>query len=318
MSNEAANGEPAADASDRGTDATGVPGVRGRLADTLAGDEVSAVFVASTVALAAVIVGVAVRILANLPFDPVVVAPAVRTATAAAALLSVTAALAAVAVTIPSARVRVGLLFAAVFGCLGVVAPVVTLPAVVAVTAGGGVALAGAAGTATSWSSHVVSQRLVAAGVALAVAVSLSSATGVVDGSLRSAGELLAVASVAAVGARSAGDAVAVGAGLAAVVAFVVASIASPFVVGSALLVGFAITGVPHVLVAVAGGGGVAAAVAGLRRGEWRLAVGAGLLLFAGAPVTLPGAMALLLGAALVLLAGTGKGTDGTERTVVP
>lgn len=274
----------------------------------------SGVVLASALALAAVAASTAVRVLSNLPFDPAVASPAVRTATAVAATLAPAVALATVALTDERPTVRVGLLFAAVFGCLAVAAPTATLPAVVAVAVGGALALAGTLGAPTVWSYGAVRRRAIAVGFALAVAVSLGSSTGVLGGA-RSLGSLLALGSLAAVGTRSERSPLAVGAGLVAVGALVAASAAAPFVLGSVLLVGAAVTGVPHVLVAVAVGGGVAAVVAGLHRGAYGLAVGAGLLLAAGVPVTFPRSMAVLLGATLVVLDVTDGAASRPEVT---
>jgi hypothetical protein len=92
----------------------------------------------------------------------------------------------------------------------------------------------------------------------------------------------------------------------------VAAGAVSPFVVGSALLVAFAVTGVPHLLAALAVAGAVAAAVAGLHRGAYGLSVGAVLVLLAGVPATFPRALTLLLGATLVLVDVPGARTEVT------
>jgi len=85
---------------------------------------------------------------------------------------------------------------------------------------------------------------------------------------------------------RAEGDPVALGAGALAFAGVVAASAAAPYVTGSALLAGFAVVGSPHLLVATAAFGGVAAAVSGFRGGDARLAIGAVLLLLAGVPAT--------------------------------
>lgn len=254
------------------------------------------------IALLTVFANTAVRILANMPFDPVAVPATVRSVLTVAAPLTVAFALATIGLTDDRATVRVGLLFAAVFGLLGVVVPTTVLPAIVALAGGSALALSGTLGWPESRSYRALRRRGIAAGFVLAVACSLAAATGILGSTVYSLGTTLALVSVAAVGTRSAGSLLAGGAGLLTIVALVAVSASSPFIVGSALLVAFAVTGVPHALVALAVGGAVAAAVAGVLRREYTLTAGAALLVLAGAPVTLPRALTLLLGATLVLV----------------
>jgi hypothetical protein len=266
------------------------------------------------ITLLAMVTSTVSRILANMPFDPVSVPASLRAALGVATPLALAIALATVALTDERATVRVGLLFAAVFGLLGVVAPAAVLPAVVAVAAGGALALSITLGLPDSWGYRQVRRRAIAAGFALAVALSLAGATNVIGSGLVGIGTALALASLAAVGTRAERSPVAAGAGALAVGALVAVSATSPYVVGSALLVAFAVTGVPNILVALAVGGGVAAVVAGLTRREYPLAAGGALLLLAGAPVTLPRAMALLLGATLVVLDVTQAGDRSVQE----
>jgi hypothetical protein len=244
-----------------------------------------------------------VSVLANVPFDPVVTPPTIRTATSVLTLVTVVSALISIAVVDRRATVRIGLLFAAVFGTLPLVAPETTLVAVVAVVGGSALALVGASGvsTPTEWTYRAVRQRLVALGFVTALALTLAGATGVLDGG-RNPGAFVALASIAAVGIQSEGSRLAWMAGLFTAGAVVVASAVSPFVVGSTLLVAFGVTGVPLLLVAGAVTGGVAAAVAGLSRRAVPLVVGAALLLLAGVPATFPRALTLLVGVTLVLV----------------
>ncbi|WP_152042451.1 phosphate ABC transporter permease [Salinigranum salinum] len=273
-----------------------------------------AVSVLGAGALAAVAIERGVTILANAPFDPIVVSPAARDATAACVVVTVVVTLLAVAVTDGRATVRVGLLFAAVFGLLPLVAPGTTLVAVVAVVGGGALALVGTLGAPAEWSYRGVRRRLVAVGVVAALALALVGVTGLLGG-VRTPGAVATLAVVAAVGTRSDGSRLAAGAGLLAVGAVGVASVVSPFVVGSTLLVALAVTGVPSLLVMLAVAGAVAATVAGLHRGEYALATGAAVLLGAGVPVTFPRALTFLLGAVLVLLVHDGTtGNPGRTR----
>lgn len=296
--------EPTPDARETGTEATHAPTTDTAVAFAVPGST-AAVLGTSTLAVVAVAVQRGVSILANVPFDPAVTPPAVRSATGALALVAVVAALVAVAVTDGRSTVRVGLLFAAVFGPVPLVAPGTGLLAVVAVVGGGGLALVGTLGRPTTWTYRDARRRVVAVGFVAALAVTLAGATGLAEG-VRNTGAVVTLAAVAAVGTRSEQSPVAAAAGLLAVGAVVVASAVTPFVVASALLVAFAVTGVPSLLVGLAAAGAVAATVAGLSRDEYALAVGGLLLLLAGVPATLPRALTLLLGATLVLVVDDG------------
>ena len=272
-------------------------------------DRETAVRGVGAVALLAVAVETTLSILANVPFDPVVASPPVRTAAGVLAVGAVVAALVTLAVVDERATVRVGSLFAAVFGVLPLVAPATILPALVAVVGGSALVLAGTLGVPAEWTYRGVRRRAIAGGFVAALAVTLVGVTGLVEG-LRSAGAFVTLAAVAAVGTQAEGSRVAAVAGLLALFAVVAAGAVSPFVVGSTLLVAFAVTGVPHLLAALAVAGAVAAAVAGLRRGAYGLAVGAVLVLLAGVPATFPRALTLLLGATLVLLDVPGARTE--------
>lgn len=264
-------------------------------------DRFRVVLVVSVLALFAVLSRTLVVILGNLPFDPLVAAEPIQTGTAVLLPVAVAGALVTVALTDDRATVRVGLLFAGVFGLLGLLVPATTLSAVVAISAGGALALLGTLGIPDPWTYGAVRRRAIASGFVLAIAISLASAVGIADG-FRGVGALVGLVSLAAVGTRAEASPVAAGAGLVAGILLVVGSLSSPFIAGSAFLVGFGITGVPHLVVAVAVTGGVAAAVAGVLRREYSLALGALLVLFAGVPVTFPQSMAVLFGAALVVL----------------
>ncbi len=291
-------GEHATEARDPDADAT-----RDRRASAggVLAVERPAVVGAGLLALLAVTVRVAVRMLANLPFDPVAVPPTVRSAVATGTPLVVGGALVAVALADERATVRVGLLFAGVFGPLGLLAPAAVLPATVAVVGGAALALSGTLGRPERLSYRAVRRRAIAAGFVAAIAVSVADGVGLVAGA-HGVGAALTLVSLAAAGTRAEGSVLAVGVSLLVAVVFVSVSVISPYVVGTALLVGFAVTGVPNVLVALAVAGGVAAGIAGLVRRSYPLAVGAGLLVLAGVPVAFPRAMTVLLGASLAVL----------------
>ncbi|MEF8821738.1 MAG: hypothetical protein V5A52_05630 [Halovenus sp.] len=285
-------------------DNDGATAERNRREPTISGVTVTrrtVVVGSSLVALLAVTFRAVVRLLANVPFDPLVVSPAFRTAAVTAVPVTAGAALAGIALTDDRPTVRVGLLFTAVFGPLGVVAPAATLPAVVGVTGGAGLALVGTLGVPASLSYRCLRSRVIAAAFLGAIGISLADSTGIVRG-MHGVGSLLALTALAAIGTRAERTRLAAVAGILVAAAVVYASTASPFVVGSALLVVFAVTGVPHLLFALAAAGGAAAVTFGLSRRAYPLAIGAALLVLAGVPVTLPRAMVVVLGAALVVL----------------
>lgn len=197
---------------------------------------------------------------------------------------------------------RIGLVFAGVFGLLGLHVPVATLPALVAVIAGTGVAVADR-GVARGWTSRAS----VAAIAWLGLGLSLASATGVLAG-VRPIASAIALVTIAVLPAavRPPGWAWVAGA-LAAIAVLWVGSL-SPFVTGAVVLVAFGVVGAPMVAVAAAAGGGVAGltgALSGTRTAEvvtrWPDAVAAGLLLAAGVPATIPRALAAGVGVALLV-----------------
>jgi len=271
-----------------------------RLRATLAGDRHRTFRTAGAVALAAVLGSTLVRVLHNIPFDPMAVPPAIRTLTTIGTpvVLGLALVVGALSTTVPAARV--GLLFAGVFGPLAVLSPAATLPAVVAVCGGGGLALLGTLGVPESVRGRA--RTVVAIGLLAGIVVSLASSVGIVNGGLRGVGTVLALGSLAVLPLATGIDRVALLAGAGGFALLALVSNANPFVVGSALVTGFAVVGVPHVVVALAVAGAVAVAVTGGRQRTAALPIGACLLLLAGTPATLPRAMAVVLGATLVLV----------------
>ncbi|WP_135302038.1 phosphate ABC transporter permease [Haloarcula amylovorans] len=289
-----------------------------RVASALARERYRIVRVAGGVALAAVALRTLLHVLHNVPFDPVTLGSALRAGVTLGTSLVLSLALLVCALAATAASARVGLLFAGVFGPMAVLSDAATLPAVAAVTIGGGLALLGTLGAPDSRNDWL--RWVVAAGLVAAVGISLGSSVGVVDGGVRALGTALTLGSLAVLPLGTAVDrtgAVAGGVGFATVA---IVSGAKPYVVGSALVTGFAVVGVPHVLVALAVAGAVGAAVAGVRRDALSLSIGACLLLLAGVPATLPRAMAVLVGATLVVLGreafegahSTGATTEGS------
>lgn len=240
-----------------------------------------------------------VSILYNLPFDPVHIPTAIRSGVAVGTAIVLGLALVVVALLAREATIRVGLLFAGVFGLLVVVSPAATAPAVVALGGGSTLALLGSLGPPESYQD--ARQIAVAVAFLVGITASITSMTGILDSGFREIGAMATLLALFGLGIRAETDRTALIVGTVAALGLIAASMNSPFALGSALLVTFGIVGVPHLLVALALSGATAAIVAGLRRREWSLVVGTTLLLFAGVPVTLPGALAVLLGATLIL-----------------
>ena len=251
---------------------------------------------------AAVAVGVAtaVRVLYNAPLAPVALPAGLVPVAGTVAALLAGVALAVAALSAERPAVRVGLLFAGVFGVLATISEGATVAAAVAIPAGVSVAFGRATGLPATY--FELRRAVLALTFALAAALSLAATAGIVGSPFRAAGSVAFLAGVTLLAVRAEGDPVALVAGAVAFAGVVAASAAAPYVTGSALLVGFAVVGSPHLLVATAAFGGVAAAVAGLRGGDARLVTGAVLLLFAGVPATPGAATAVCLGAALATL----------------
>ena len=239
------------------------------------------------------------RVLYNVPFDPIGFSSGLLSAVGTAAAVLTGVALVALALATTRSRVRIGFLFVGVFGILATLSDGATIAAVVAIPVGGALAFADALGTPTSY--FELRRRLVALAFVFAIGLSLAATSGVLGSKPREVGAVAFLVAVTLLVVRV-GDTVALLAGAGGFVGVVAASAAAPYVTGSALLVGFGVVGSPHVFAATAVLGGVAAAVAGLRDGEFELAVGATLLLFAGVPATPAAAMAVCLGAALAVV----------------
>ncbi|MFC7324673.1 phosphate ABC transporter permease [Halorubrum rutilum] len=249
-------------------------------------------------AAAAVAAATAIRIAYNVPFAPVGIPSRAIPAASAAAALGVGAALATLALASDRSGVRVGLLFAAVFGVLATVSDAAAIAAAVAVPAGAAVALAHALGRPTTYVG--LRRRVVAAAFPAAIGLSLVGTAWGLGASVRGAGSVAFLLAVTLLAVPAETDRLALLAGAGGFLGVVAASAAAPYVTGSALLSGFGVVGSPHLLVATAAFGGVAALVVGLRDGDRSLALGAGVLLVAGVPATPTAALAASLGAALV------------------
>ncbi|WP_157884792.1 phosphate ABC transporter permease [Halorubrum aethiopicum] len=255
---------------------------------------------APAIAAVAVAVATALRVAYNVPFDPVAL-PA-RTVPAADAVAGLVTGAALAALALASARpvVRIGLLFSGVFGVLATVSDAAAVTAAVAVPGGVAVAFAGALGRPTTYPE--LRRRALALAFPVAAGVSLAATTWGLGTGARATGSAAFLLSVTLLVGRADGDRVALAAGAAGLLCVVAASAAAPYVTGSALLAGFGVVGSPHLLVATAAAGGLAALVAGVHDGDGTLALGAGTLLAAGVPATPSAALAACLGAALAAL----------------
>ena len=252
--------------------------------------------------IAAVAVGVAtaVRVLYNAPFEPTAVPSRLVPLVGTVSALTAGVALAAVALTTERSAVRVGLLFAGVFGVLATVSGAATVAAAVAIPVGAALAFARVRGVPATY--FELRRGVIALTFAVAIGLSLAATTGIAGSPFRAAGSVAFLSGVTLLAVRAEGDPIAFVAGAAGFVGVIAASVAAPYVTGSALLVGFAVVGSPHLLVATAAFGGISAAVAGFRDRDAWLSVGAVLLLFAGVPATPGAATAVCLGTALVAL----------------
>lgn len=254
---------------------------------------------AAVVAAVAVAGRTALRIAGNIPFEPVVLPAVIDQSVAALTLLAVTAALGIAAIAVSRPLSTVGFLFVAVFGALGAAAPAAALPALVGVSLGGAIAL----GDLLEWpATATTARRVFTVGLAVGgVAVSLSSALGLVAGSLHTAGIGATLVALTLVGIDADPDATTVAGGVAVAVLLLAAGVLAPFATGATLLVGFAVTGISLPVVAVGIAGGSLALIEGIRRHEPLLAAGGGLCVCAGIPATPERAATLLLGVALVV-----------------
>jgi hypothetical protein len=230
----------------------------------------------------------------TLPTDAVALAtsalPVAIVGPAAAALL--------LAVTDPRPLVRVGLVFAGCFGVLAALSTAAWLPAAVGVTAGGGVVFAAHAGRASP--PRRLRTTTVVGVLVAAVCVSLAATAGVDPGTLRPLGSAVALAGVALTPLVVGYGRLGVLAGALAGLLTFGAATSAPYVVGAVLLVGGGVVSTPLGLVVLAAAGGVTALVTAADRGQGGVALGSGLLLVAGVPATLLGALAVVVAVAFL------------------
>ncbi len=254
----------------------------------------------SALATLAVAATTGLHVLYNVPVDPVNVSTSLLSTVGTGAAVLVSLALVAVALASTRPGVRIGFLFAGVFGMLATLSNAAAVPAVVAITGGAAVALGPGLGKPSTYDEF--RRRALGITFLAAVGLSLASTTGVLDAGYRGTGSALFLVALTLLVVRTGSDPVALLAGVAGLAAVLAVSTSAPFVTGSALLIAFGVVGGPHLLAATAVFGGVAAAVAGLRDGDYALVVGAVLLIVAGVPASPAAAMAVCLGAILTCI----------------
>lgn len=257
---------------------------------------------AGALALAAAGSAFVVRLAVNAPGEPSAVIAAATGPVQTVALVGPALAALVLGVTTDRPLVRVGLLFAGVFGLLGALASTARVPAAGATVAGGTLVAVGHLPRARTW--HVTRRWLVAGALLVGVALSLAGTSGVAPATTRPLGSKLALAGIGASAVYVASDWRGVAAGLASAGLVVWFGTQAPFVLGSLALVGGAVVGASLPLLAVGAGGGVATTATGLLSNRSDVALGGALLLVAGVPATLSRALAVVLGLALLTLPG--------------
>lgn len=197
---------------------------------------------------------------------------------------------------------RIGLLTVGVFGGLAAVSTAARVPAAGALVAAAVLITAQRTRRPVAWAE--ASRGTVAAMILLGMGVSLASTTGLVEGPARTAGAIATMAGLAAspVFVRANRSAWLIGGAV--LVGTIAAGVGAPFVTGAVTLVVFSTVGVPLLILAVGLAGGVTTLVAALSSGRWLGAAGVGCLLTAGVPATVPRALAVVLGLALLLREG--------------
>ncbi|ODR82934.1 hypothetical protein BG842_09480 [Haladaptatus sp. W1] len=193
---------------------------------------------------------------------------------------------------------RAGFLFVAVFGALAAFTPAVAIPALVAIVGGSGLAATARLGHPQGY--RAIRRTVVVLSVLSAVVVSLGSATGVLPARFRPAGSTLALVGLACtpVFTRPRWPDWAIGGAVGGLL--LNAGLDAPFVTGAATLVGLAAVGTPFAVTVLGVAAGTVTLSSGLRSQRPASGLGAGLLLVAGVPATIPRAIAVVLGVALI------------------
>ncbi|WP_144926530.1 hypothetical protein [Halorubrum salsamenti] len=272
-----------------GTDPYGHPVV-----DRLRTEQSSVVVGAAVVAAVSVLGQTGLTIAGNLPFDPMSGLSLLDGLFSIITPLSLFAAAGAIAFTVNNSLVKVGLLFTAAFVILGSISPAAGLPAVLGVIIGGTVSLFGAVQREVTAGSH--RQVPLVGSAILGITVSLGGTVGVAPGGAQAVGVGATLVAIALLGLEMPVDRPSVSVGLIAAVGVLSVGTWAPFVTGATLLVGFSITNIPVLVVAVAVLGGVTALTSAVRNRVPLPVAGCVLCLFSGIPTTPASAAALVIG----------------------
>lgn len=235
------------------------------------------------------------RFVRNAPVDAVILAePAVYGVASALAVAGPAVAAIGLGVVARTDREWVALVFAGTFTLLTLATGAVSVPAAAVVVAAGALTLLPRVPSRTR-------RTVVAGGFVAALALSLGGGMGVLPASARSTGTTVTLLAVAAMPLAVRPSPPALLAGFAAALAVAAATLSAPFASSASVLVVGAAIDPSFVLLAAAVGGAVTVIASGVSAGRTITALGGGLLLAAGVPATVPRALAVVLGARLVL-----------------
>jgi len=261
------------------------------------------------IALGPVAATTALRILRNAPVTLPEWLGAAFPAIATLAAVTPALALVGLGATVDRRADRVALLAAGVFPLLAVVGDPAWLPAAAALVTGGGAAVA----LALQRPGFPPAPTAVAALGVGALCCSIAGVAGVATVTFRSFGAILAFAALAALPITRSLDTAGLVAWVVGTLAVVWLVASAPFVAGAVTLVAFAAGDVPAVLLAGGVAGGLVVAIAaGLER-DWGVAVGALLVLVAGAPASLARGTAVVLGLVVLVETWSGPETRSTD-----
>ncbi|WP_435101415.1 hypothetical protein [Halarchaeum sp. P4] len=255
----------------------------------------------AALALLAAAVPFARRLVVNLPGTVVPGLASAYGASVTVAVLGPALAAAGLALGTTDRVERVSLVALAVFAPLTLAADAAYLPAAGIVTLAGGVAVWRRLTRVESTGLRRVGRALLGVAAVAAIGCSLAAAVGLAPASVRQTGTVLALGAAVATGVAADADMLDWSAGaLAASLAYALGT-SAPYVTGAVALVVGGVVGASLPLLVAALGGVTAATVASVRQRAVGPACGALLVLVAGAPVTVPRALAAVLGVVVVL-----------------
>ena len=255
--------------------------------------------VAGVVALLPMLALLAFTIGTNTPIGPRLPLGGIGTPIETVAFAGPALAAVTLGLTAESTLIRVGMLFAGVFGALSLVSQSAMGPATVAL-GGAGVLVFGAQVPHTmEW------RRLVRLGVTglfvFGLVVSMLSALGVEPALTRRLGSIGIALAIAGTPAFTGFTRRSMGVGLLAGAVVAGIGVSAPVLTAAVSLLGMGVIGLPLVLLVLGAVGGGTAVAAGVDGGETHLAVAGGLVLVAGVPATIPAAVSLLVGLVLFM-----------------